>query len=993
MKQFRTLISVTLAMILGFTGLVFSGVNGNIDVDAAAIVCNASLPYEVSVISAKDVYTVNACYATLAAAQTAMNTLSASTPNVVVRHPASQSPSKIIAMDRGIAATYGYRTSTAKTVKLFTSYNATTLALGGVDTYTVNHQDMQYLGTMGYNAASGSGVIKIKVSGFVGYIDLKNSDLIPMIYVDNAWLFTLGGPVTSPSAEAPFTMVPKINTYYVATYYYSDVSTGGSKTKTSRDISHVHYSMWDSHSYGSFTYGPAPSWLPNGTYYSWDGINFYTDRDCKHPVYNGAVIGSYYQYFQYLPLRSDTEYTGDEIDNYLETAIGYTVAPTVNPTTGATICPSSCSMLYHQGANFISSQSTYGMNALLVYALAYHESGGGTSALAKGYKNLFGWGAVDSDPSKAAVFASVKQSIEEMMGINLRGYLSPEGWRFFGSVFGSKNSGLNVKYASDLYWGEEIAGRAYTMDRWLGGKDIGAVDYAILNDTQTVNVEKTEGNDTTNLYTLGSSLNDESLILQSNNRIAGKLWARTPTTMPLDANGVPVLYANVYTQLVPYDRTISKGFLITTNYNYQVPRLVDGKTTNLVQTLAWNADKLSVAGYGFVNGYNVSNTSVADYTLKLTGDAGTTSIILAAGAVSEQLTTDFGQNLVSYDGASYNSPSIDVSALAPGTYTLALTLAEDRYGIATDLPFNYAGVLPADTIINGKFYKFQRMTDGSIKMNVAYAIILSTYPLTPTNKDITVSASIAAGWTLNAASHTFSANGSFTFTATDGKGGSVERIVTIDNIDKTPPVITIGDYPTALQDAAITVTATTDEGTLNTASHTFQMNGSFSFIATDAAGNVTTKVVTITNINAKYAVDFAIAQGQGTLSALVDTTVLKTGDLLTPDSTIVFTVVPASGYVVTQWTLNGTAVPNNLTNTLTVPNITASVAVSVNLTMYGDVNNDGKLSTTDIVMLRRYLAGLGTLTDLGKLAGDYNKDGKISTTDIVMMRRKLAGLE
>jgi len=983
MKQFRTLISITLAMILGFTGLVFSGVNRSIDVAAAAIVCDATLPYEVSVITAKDVYTVNACYATLAGAQTALNTLSASTPNVVVRHPASLSPSKIIAMDRGIAATYDYRSDTSSTVYLYPSYNATTLVPSGANNYIQNHRDMQYLGTMGFNAANGTGIIKIKVAGFVGYISIKNADLIPMIYLDNSWSFTLGGPATSPYGEAPFTMIPKMNKYTVQNVTYGDVTKA---TKTTRDIIHEHFSMYDGHSYGAFTYGPAPAWLANGVYYSWDGIHFYTDRDCKHPVYNGPSIGRYYQYYQYLPLRSDTSYTGAEIDSYVEVALGYTKVPTSTADSG--------SMLFGQGANFISSQTTYGMNALLVFALAYHESGGGTSAIAISKFNLFGWGAVDSNPyDGAAVFTSIAQSIDEMMGINLRGYLSPEGWRFQGSVFGTKNSGLNVHYASDLYWGEKIAGRAYKMDRWLGLKDLGAVDFAILNDAQPVNVEKTEGVDTTNLYTLASSLKDESLILQSNNRIAGKLWARTPTTMPLDANGIPVLYADVHDVKVPYDRAISKGFLITTNYNYMIPRLVDGHTTNLVQTLAWNANKLSVAGYGFVNGYNASNTTVTDFTLKLTSDAGTTSIILAPGAINEQLTTDFGQNLLSYDGATYNSPSIDVSAFVPGTYTFGLTLAEDRYDIATDLPFNYAGALPADTIINGKFYKFQRLTDGTIKMNVAYAIILSTYLTTPTNKDITVSASIAAGWTLNAASHTFTANGSFTFTATDGKGGSVDRIVTIDNIDKTPPVITLGDYPTAMQDAAITVTATTNEGTLNTASHTFQMNGSFSFIATDAAGNVTTKVVEITNINAKYAVDFSIAQGQGTLNALVDTTVLKTGDLLTPDSTIVFTLVPAAGYVVTQWTLNGTAVPSNLTNTLTVPNITASVAVTVKMTMYGDVNNDGKLSTTDIVMLRRYLAGLGTLTDLGKLSGDYNKDGKISTTDIVMMRRKLAGLE
>jgi beta-N-acetylglucosaminidase len=975
-------------MILGFTGLVFSGVNGNIDVAAAAVVCTTALPYEVAVISAKDVYTVNACYATLVAAQTALNTLSATTPNVVVRHPASQSPSKVIAMDRGIATTYHFRTDASVTINLYSSYNATTFALGGSYTYTQNHRDMQYLGTMGYNPVDGTGIIKIKVSGFVGYINLKNADLIPMIYLDNSWSFTLGGTTTSVYVEAPFATIPRMNKYTVQTVTYKDVS---NTTKTTHDLGHT-YSLFDSSSASSsFTYGPAPSWLPNGTYYSWDGINFYTDRDCKIPVYNGVAIGHYYQYFQYLPLRSDTSYTGAEIDNYLTVAIGYTVAPTVD-TAGVVTCGSLCSMLVQQGANFIASQNTYGMNALMIYSLAYHESGGGTSHLAEQHYNLFGWGAADSNPSGAAVFTSIKQSVDEMMGINLRAYLSPERSVFDGSVFGSKNNGINVHYASDLQWGEKIAGRAYTMDRWLGGKDYGAIDVAILNDGQTISIEKTEGVDTTDHYTLGSGFKDVSLILQSTHRNTSKLWATTPTTVPVSATGVAQLYTETRYLLLPYDRALSKGYLVVNNYYYQVPRLVDGKTTNLVQTLAWNANKLSIAGYGFVNGYNAPQIANATHTLTLTSDAGVTSVLLADGALNEQLTSDFGQNRLSYDGTAYNSPAIDISALAPGTYTFGITLSEASYGITTALPFNYTGALPADTVINGKFYKFQRLLDGTVKMNVNYAIIIAPYITTPTNRDITVSASIA-NWTMNATSHTFTENGSFTFTATDGKGGSAERIVTITNIDKTPPVITIADYPTALQDEAITVTATTDEGTLNAASHTFQMNGNFSFIATDAAGNVTTKVVSITNINARYAVNFSIEQGDGTLNAVVDTTILKTGDLLTPDSTVIFTVAPAAGYVVTQWSLNGTAVPNNLTNTLTVPNINASITVAVKMTMYGDVNNDGKLSTTDIVMLRRYLAGLGTLTDLGKLSGDYNKDGKISTTDIVRMQRKLAGLE
>jgi hypothetical protein len=128
------------------------------------------------------------------------------------------------------------------------------------------------------------------------------------------------------------------------------------------------------------------------------------------------------------------------------------------------------------------------------------------------------------------------------------------------------------------------------------------------------------------------------------------------------------------------------------------------------------------------------------------------------------------------------------------------------------------------------------------------------------------------------------------------------------------------------------------------------------------------------------------------LSALVGTSPLANGDYLKPGNIAIFDVVPNAGYLVTQWTVDGVPVPNNLTNALSAT-ITATTIVRVRLTMFGDVNDDNRLTTSDIVILRRYLAGLTNLSDLNKLSGDYNRDGKITTTDIVMMRRKLAGLE
>jgi len=68
-------------------------------------------------------------------------------------------------------------------------------------------------------------------------------------------------------------------------------------------------------------------------------------------------------------------------------------------------------------------------------------------------------------------------------------------------------------------------------------------------------------------------------------------------------------------------------------------------------------------------------------------------------------------------------------------------------------------------------------------------------------------------------------------------------------IDKTAPVISIGEYTTTPTNLDIVVNVSTNEGKLNTLSHTFSENGSFKFVATDDAGNVTEQLVTINNID------------------------------------------------------------------------------------------------------------------------------------------------
>jgi hypothetical protein len=78
----------------------------------------------------------------------------------------------------------------------------------------------------------------------------------------------------------------------------------------------------------------------------------------------------------------------------------------------------------------------------------------------------------------------------------------------------------------------------------------------------------------------------------------------------------------------------------------------------------------------------------------------------------------------------------------------------------------------------------------------------------------------------------------------EGKSSSINF-----SIDKTAPIITINPYNTTSTNQDIIVIASANEGTLNTTSHTFTDNGSFEFIATDTAGNQSSEIVTISNID------------------------------------------------------------------------------------------------------------------------------------------------
>lgn len=67
------------------------------------------------------------------------------------------------------------------------------------------------------------------------------------------------------------------------------------------------------------------------------------------------------------------------------------------------------------------------------------------------------------------------------------------------------------------------------------------------------------------------------------------------------------------------------------------------------------------------------------------------------------------------------------------------------------------------------------------------------------------------------------------------------------------------------------------------------------------------------------------------------------------------------------------------------------IGYSLSQTMAGDVNCDGKVTNTDLVMIARYIVGLDTSSNIKKY-GDMNLDREITNVDVVSVARIIVGL-
>lgn len=304
-----------------------------------------------------------------------------------------------------------------------------------------------------------------------------------------------------------------------------------------------------------------PTGMANKTnYLSYDGHYFYPEnlegyrsmmRDYKAGVRTNSINPNnpYYNYYQFLSHRSISNYTSAQIKQDLSM---YTSKVTITDPE----VPANQSQLYGEEISFIQYQNEFGANAIMMLGTAKNESANGKSNISINKNNLFGHSAFDSSPGASAngyvsvaqsIYAHAKRFISETYldpcdGYTVNGNGTSDkchNGKYYGGNLGDKSSGMNVKYASDPYWGEKAARNYYYFDKKYSLQDYGKYALGIKTSSVSYPIKAEPNNSSTTLYTTGSSNNYAVTILEvvtGENVNGNNVWYKIQADPILNSN-------------------------------------------------------------------------------------------------------------------------------------------------------------------------------------------------------------------------------------------------------------------------------------------------------------------------------------------------------------------------------------------------------------------------------------------------------------------------
>lgn len=130
------------------------------------------------------------------------------------------------------------------------------------------------------------------------------------------------------------------------------------------------------------------------------------------------------------------------------------------------------------------------------------------------------------------------------------------------------------------------------------------------------------------------------------------------------------------------------------------------------------------------------------------------------------------------------------------------------------------------------------------------------------------------------------------------------------------------------------------------------------------------------------------SNGNGTISILGTEITTDEGDASTEvaeGENVDIQLTPATGYVLESLVVNGEDVTADVTenNTYSLEAIAADATIVATFkaaALYGDVNRDGKVNSTDVVAIYNYIA---SQTGVPAEQADVNGDGQVNSTDVV----------